>query len=126
MRFLFAVLLWLLTTAALAVTIAAAWAQSRLVDENGYAALTAPAAADLRVQHAIAGELTTQIVSLSKKQGSRVDESQVAELVASYTSGPQFEADFGSVNRMAHQWLFTNSSPRSVIRGAGGRSILLR
>lgn len=110
MRFLFAALLWLLTTAALAVTIAAAWAQSRLVDENGYAALTAPAAADPRVQHAIAGELTTQIVSLGKKQGSRVDESQVAELVASYTSGPQFEADFGSVNRMAHQWLFTNSS----------------
>lgn len=83
MRFLFAALLWLLTTAALAVTIAAAWAQSRLVDENGYAALTAPAAADPRVQHAIAGELTTQIVSLGKKQGSRVDESQVAELVAS-------------------------------------------
>ncbi|EIC71313.1 hypothetical protein PP564_00180 [Mycobacteroides abscessus] len=110
MRFLFAALLWLLTTAALAVTIAAAWAQSRLVDENGYAALTAPAAADPRVQHAIAGELTTQIVSLGKKQGSRVDESQVAELVASYTSGPRFEADFGSVNRMAHQWLFTNSS----------------
>ncbi|OAT70296.1 hypothetical protein AWB85_02705 [Mycobacteroides immunogenum] len=110
MRFLFAVLLWLLTTAALAVTITAAWTQSRIVDENGYVALTAPAAADPRVQQAIAEELTTQIVSLSKKQGSRVNETQVAELTASYTSGPQFQADFASVNRMAHQWLFTNSS----------------
>lgn len=110
MRFLFAVLLWLLTTAALAVTIAGAWTQSRLVDENGYVALTAPAAADPRVQHVIAEELTTQIVSLGKKQGSRVNETQVAELTASYTSGPQFRADFASVNRMAHQWLFTNTS----------------
>ncbi|AMT72762.1 hypothetical protein [Mycobacteroides immunogenum] len=110
MRFLFAVLLWLLTTAALAVTITAAWTQSRIVDENGYVALTAPAAADPRVQQAIAEELTTEIVSLSKKQGSRVNETQVAELTASYTSGPQFPADFASVNRMAHQWLFTNSS----------------
>lgn len=118
MRFLFAVLLWLLTTAALAVTVAAAWAQSRIVDENGYVALTSPAAADANVQHAIAEELTTQIVSLGKKQGSRVNEPQVADLTAAYTSGPQFRADFASVNRMAHQWLFTNSS--SVHRDSQG------
>lgn len=110
MRFLFAVLLWLLTTAALALTVTAAWTQSRIVDENGYVALTAPAADDPRVQRAIAGELTTQIVSLGKKQGSRVNETQVAELTATYTGGPQFRADFASVNRMAHQWLFTNSN----------------
>ena len=110
MRFLFAVLLWLLTTAALALTVTAAWTQSRIVDENGYVALTAPAADDPRVQRAIAGELTTQIVSLGKKQGSRVNETQVAELTATYTGGPQFRADFASANRMAHQWLFTNSN----------------
>ncbi|OHU25405.1 hypothetical protein [Mycobacteroides chelonae] len=110
MRFLFAVLLWLLTTAALALTVTAAWTQSRIVDENGYVALTAPAADDPRVQRAIAGELTTQIVSLGKKQGSRVNETQVAELTATYAGGPQFRADFASVNRMAHQWLFTNSN----------------
>lgn len=110
MRFLFAVLLWLLTTAVLALTVTAAWTQSRIVDENGYVALTAPAADDPRVQRAIAGELTTQIVSLGKKQGSRVNETQVAELTATYAGGPQFRADFASVNRMAHQWLFTNSN----------------
>ncbi|MBB4852705.1 hypothetical protein HNP40_000071 [Mycobacteroides chelonae] len=111
MRFLFAVLLWLLTTAALAVTVTAAWTQSRLVDENGYVALTEPAAADPRVQHAISEELTTQIVSLSKKQGSRVNQTDMADMTAAYTSGPQFRADFASANRMAHQWLFTNSTP---------------
>ncbi|SIC47622.1 hypothetical protein [Mycobacteroides abscessus] len=110
MRFLFAVLLWLLTTAALALTVTATWAQSRIVNENGYVALTAPAAADPTVQRAIAEELTTQIVSLGKKQGARVNESQVAELTSAYTGGPQFRDDFASVNRMAHQWLFTNSS----------------
>ncbi|MGH3724540.1 MAG: hypothetical protein ACRDUS_10500 [Mycobacterium sp.] len=111
MRFLFAVLLWLLTTAALAVTGAAAWTQSRIVDENGYVELTAPAASDPKVQRAIAEELTAQIVSLGKKQGSRVNETQIAELTSTYTAGPQFRADFASVNRMAHEWLFTNSSP---------------
>ncbi|MUM16866.1 MULTISPECIES: hypothetical protein [unclassified Mycobacteroides] len=110
MRFLFAVLLWLLTTAVLAITVTATWAQSRIVDENGYVALAAPAAADPNVQRAIAEELTAQIVSLGKKQGSRVNETQVAELTAGYTRGPQFRADFASVNRMAHQWLFTNSN----------------
>ena len=39
-----ALLLWLVTTAALAVAVPAAWAQQNVVDEDGYAALAASAA----------------------------------------------------------------------------------
>lgn len=119
MRFLFAVLLWLLSTAALAITVTAAWAQVKVVDENGYVALVAPAADDPNVQRAIADELTTQIVSIAKQQGRRVTESSVADIVGPYTSGPQFRTDFESVNRTAHQWLFTNSG--SAQRDSQGR-----
>ena len=39
MRFVASVLLWLLTTAALAVAVPAAWAQHNVVDEGGYSVL---------------------------------------------------------------------------------------
>jgi hypothetical protein len=118
-RFVFAVLLWVLTTAAFAVTVTAAWAQARVVDENGYVALAAPAASDAQVRQAIAGELTTQIVTLAENQGNWVSESTVAEMATAYTDSPKFRADFDSVNRMAHQWLFTDSAQAQ--RDSAGR-----
>ena len=41
MRFVAALLFWLVTTAALAVAVPAAWAQQNVVDADGYAALAA-------------------------------------------------------------------------------------
>lgn len=45
MRFLSATLLWLLTTAALAVALPTAWVQYNLLDADGYARLAERAAA---------------------------------------------------------------------------------
>lgn len=46
MRFLAALMLWLLTTVALAAAVPAVWAQLHIVDEDGYAALAARAAGE--------------------------------------------------------------------------------
>jgi hypothetical protein len=59
-------LLWLVTTAALAVAVPAAWAQKTLVNEDGYAALALKAATDAKLQQAMASVLTTQAVSLAE------------------------------------------------------------
>ena len=71
MRFVAAVLLWLLTTAALAVAVPAAWAQHNVVDEGGYSALATSAATDPAVQTAMAAELTAQLVRLAGQQRLR-------------------------------------------------------
>ena len=64
MRFLATLLLWLVTTAALAVAVPAVWAQSTLISEDGYASLATSAARDSRLQDAMASELTTQVIAL--------------------------------------------------------------
>ena len=64
MRFVATLLLWLVTTVALAVAIPTAWAQKNVVDPNGYSALAASAAKDPRLQEAMAAELTTQVTAL--------------------------------------------------------------
>ena len=61
MRFLATLLLWLLTTAALAVALPAVWAQVNVVDRDGYSKLAASAAKDPALQSAVAAELTTQL-----------------------------------------------------------------
>ena len=68
MRFVLTALLWLLTTAALAVAIPAAWAQQHVVDVDGYAAMAQQAAHDPAVQDAVAAELATQLATLSASQ----------------------------------------------------------
>ena len=55
MRFVTALFFWLLTTAALAVAVPVVWAQMTIVNEDGYAALSASAAGDPRLQEAMAG-----------------------------------------------------------------------
>ena len=56
MRFIAALLFWLVTTAALAAAIPAAWAQKNVVSEDGYAALAATAAKDPTLQRAMASD----------------------------------------------------------------------
>ena len=46
MRFVATLLVWLVTTVALAVAIPTAWAQKNVIDRNGYSAFAASAARD--------------------------------------------------------------------------------
>ncbi|MDF2823557.1 MAG: hypothetical protein K0R68_965 [Mycobacterium sp.] len=110
MRFVLAMLLWLVTTAALAVALPAAWAQSNVIDDDGYAAFARTAAADPALQQAVAGELTTQVLQL----GEGLQPALVAGLASTYTSSTVFPDQFAEANRLAHRWMFTNTVSADV------------
>lgn len=113
MRFVATVLCWLLATAALAVTIPAAWAQANVIDGDGYAAFVQEAARDPALQSAMASELTNRAMALIAERGGGrypVDSSPVHDVAAAFTAGPSFPPLFAQVNRVAHAWLF--STPR--------------
>jgi hypothetical protein len=103
-RLVLTILLWLVTTIALAVAVPAAWAQRNIVDVDGYATLARSAARDSQLQDAVASALTTAVVT-----NSGASESVVRPIAAVYTAAPQFPSQFASANRLAHQWLFTDS-----------------
>lgn len=107
MRFLAALLLWLIATASLAAAVPAAWVQLHLVDEDGYAALAQRASGDPKLQSAVAAELTLYAATLIRVQGHPVDASVVHGVAAGYTAGPTFAPQFAQANRIAHQWMFT-------------------
>lgn len=109
MRFLTAALFWLLTTAALAVTLPTAWAQCNLIDADGYARLAQRAAAQPALQDAVAAELTSQTVRLIRAQGFRLDPSPVREAAAEYTAGPSFPRQFVQLNSDGHDWLLSGA-----------------
>ncbi|OBK90264.1 hypothetical protein [Mycolicibacter sinensis] len=109
MRFLTAALFWLLTTAALAVTLPTAWAQCNLIDADGYARLAQRAAAQPALQDAVAAELTSQTVRLIRAQGFPLDPSPVREAAAEYTAGPSFPRQFVQVNSDGHDWLLSGA-----------------
>lgn len=111
MRFLTALMLWLVTTAALAVAVPAVWAQQTIVSEGGYAALAASAAEDARLQDAMAGELTTQVVSLGADNGYTLNPELVRQVAMSYTRNSGFPGQFAQANRIAHRWMFTGAVP---------------
>ncbi|WP_137145832.1 hypothetical protein [Mycolicibacterium sp. CR10] len=111
MRFLTALMLWLVTTAALAVAVPAVWAQQTIVSEGGYAALAASAAEDARLQDAMAGELTTQVVSLGADNGYTLNPELVRQVAISYTRNSGFPGQFAQANRIAHRWMFTGAVP---------------
>lgn len=111
MRFLTALMLWLVTTAALAVAVPAVWAQQTIVSEGGYAALAASAAEDARLQDAMAGELTTQVVSLGVDNGYTLNPELVRQVAMSYTRNSGFPGQFAQANRIAHRWMFTGAVP---------------
>lgn len=111
MRVVLTALLWLLTTAVLAVAVPSLWAQRTVVDEDGYARFAATAAADPTLQQAVAAELATQLVALSDDTGYGSLNRDVALQVAeSYTGNDGFPGQFAQANRIAHRWMFTRSA----------------
>jgi hypothetical protein len=112
-RFAVTVLLWLFTTVTLAVAVPTAWAQTHIVDVNGYTAMAKKASSDPVLQAAAASELTTRAMVLINERGYKVDAAQVHDVAAGYTAGPDFPPQFADANRLAHSWMFTGASARS-------------
>lgn len=108
MRTLAALLAWLITTAALAVAVPAAWVQLNLVDDNGFTALSQQVAQRPALQTAVAGELATQAVGLIRERGLAVDYAQVRDVAAAYTAGPAFPPRFARVMQGVHRGMFTD------------------
>ncbi len=106
-------LLWLLTMVALAVAVATMWAQTHVVDADGYAALARKAASDPALQAAVASELATRAMVLINEHGRTVDSSEVHAVAAGYTAGPDFPAQFADANRMVHRWMFTGADAQN-------------
>jgi hypothetical protein len=112
-RFVLTVLLWLVSTIALAAAVPAAWAQRYIVDVDGYATLAQSAARDPALQDAIASELTTQVLAITPNRGRAIADGMVRGIANSYTASPSFPGQFAQANRIAHRWLFTNSARQS-------------
>ena len=116
MRFVATLLLWLVTAVALAVAIPTAWAQNKVVNEDGYAALAASAAKDPKLQDAMASELTTQL-KLVSGTGYGVSSDLLHGAMAAYTASSVFPGQFAEVNRLAHRWMFTDSVQQTDASG---------
>lgn len=109
MRVAVTVLLWLLTTIALAVAVPAAWAQRTIVDVGGYAALAQSAAHDPQLQNAATSELTAQVLDIARTRGDALSPSRVSVIATAYTASSSFPPQFAEANRVAHQWMFTGA-----------------
>lgn len=109
MRFITAALLWLLVTASLAIAVPAVWAQHTIVDRSGYTRLAASAAADPRLQSAMAGELTTQVDGYLSDRGISVNQTAMRAAARAYTASSAFPGQFARLNELAHRWMFTES-----------------
>jgi hypothetical protein len=112
-RFVAAFLMWVLTTAALAVAVPAAWAQHNVVDEAGYAALATSAAKDSALQSAMAAELTAQLVTLAGNSGYDVRPDLLSGAATAYTRSAAFPGQFAQANRIVHRWMFTDAVQQS-------------
>lgn len=117
MRFVAALLMWILTTAALAVAVPAAWAQHNVVDEDGYATLATSAGKDPAVQGAMAAELTNQLVKLAANSGYDVQPDLLSGAATAYTRSAAFPGQFAQANRIVHRWLFTDDVQTSDASG---------
>lgn len=117
MRFLATLLLWLLTTASLAVALPAVWAQLHLVDRDGYSTLAASAAKEPALQSAVAAELTTQLVRLGENSGFESNETLFGLAARAYTASPAFPGQFALANQVAHRWLFSDTVGQSDENG---------
>lgn len=115
MRFLATLLLWFVTTAALAVAVPTAWAQHNVVSADGYSALARSAAHDQQLQRAMASELTAQ-AALVADRGLDVDNSVIRGVASAYTASSAFPDQFAVANQFVHRWMFTDA-----IRQSGGR-----
>ncbi|MFY9917927.1 MAG: hypothetical protein WAL26_05945 [Mycobacterium sp.] len=118
MRFVAALLFWLITTALLAVAVPVSWAEKNVVSEDGYAALAAKAARDPRLQEAMASELTAQITELGADNGYDLNNTELLRgVTAAYTANQGFPGQFAQANRIAHRWMFTDSVQRDQSNG---------
>ncbi|MCW2561345.1 MAG: hypothetical protein JWP55_5309 [Mycobacterium sp.] len=117
MRFVAALLMWVLATAALAVAVPAAWAQHNMVDEAGYATLATSAGKDPAVQTAMAAELTAQLVTLAANSGYDVRTDLLSGAATAYTRSAAFPGQFAQANRIVHRWLFTDDAQKSDASG---------
>jgi hypothetical protein len=106
-------LLWLFTTVTLAVAVPTAWAQTRVIDVNGYTAMARTAAGDPALQTAVASQLATRAMVLITQRGYHVDSAQVHDVAVGYTAGPDFPPQFADANRLAHSWLFTGANAQT-------------
>jgi hypothetical protein len=112
-RFTVTVLLWLLTTAALAVAVPAAWTQKNIIDPGGYAALAEKAANDPALRAAVASELATRAMALIKQRGYTADSAEVHAVAGAYTASPSFPPHFADANRLVHSWMFAGTGAQS-------------
>jgi hypothetical protein len=120
LRFLLTALLWLSTTLLLGIAVPAVWAQQHIVSEQGYANLAASAAADPRLQEAMADELTVQFTEFASGRGYDLNPDLVRRVAADYTSNAGFPGQFAQANRIGHRWMFTD-----VPQGASGDQWLI-
>jgi len=109
-RFAGTALMWLITTALLAIAVPALWVQHNIVDGAGYAALAQRAAAEPELQSAMATELTAVVGRL----GPGVDSRFVSPIAAAYTASSAFPGQFARANGFAHRWIFTDTIESSV------------
>lgn len=114
MRFVATLLLWLVTTASLAIAVPVAWAQHTVVSRSGYTALASRAATQPSLQAAVAGELAAQFNTMAG-YGASIDVLSAA--ANSYTGSAAFPGQFGTVNGFAHDWLFTDTVARTDSSG---------
>jgi hypothetical protein len=112
-RFVAALLFWLLTTVALAMAVPALWAQKNVVDEAGYASLAQKAATERPLQDAMASELTDQLVNLAADSGYDVSPGLLSGAATSYTRSSAFPGQFATANRIVHRWTFTDTVAQS-------------
>ena len=113
MRFVATLLLWLITTAALAVAVPSTWAQRHVVDEAGYVALVQQAATERPLQDAMASELTDQLVALTANSGYDVGGELLRGAATAYTRSAAFPGQFATANRIVHRWMFTDTVSQS-------------
>jgi hypothetical protein len=116
-RFVATLLLWLITTAALAVAVPTMWAQHHVVDEAGYVAFAQEAATERPLQDAMASELSDQLVTLAANSGYDVGGELLRGAASVYTRSAAFPGQFATANRIVHRWMFTEAVSQSDASG---------
>ncbi|MGB8406843.1 MAG: hypothetical protein WCE30_22545 [Mycobacterium sp.] len=117
MRFVATLLLWLVTTAALAIAVPVTWAQHTVVSRSGYTTLATKAAKEPSLQGAVAGELATQLNTLATKAGYGTSIDVLSAAANAYAGSSVFPGQFGTVNGLAHDWLFTDTAAHTDSSG---------
>jgi hypothetical protein len=112
-RFVAALLFWLVTTVALAAAIPASWAQKNVVDESGYVSLAQQAATERPMQDAMASKLTDQLVGLAADSGYDVSPNLLSGAATAYTRSSAFPGQFATANRIVHRFMFTDTVAQS-------------